>query len=114
MIETATTKQHDVQKNCEEVIITFTSNLNPDIKPTRIDPELVNKELMMLSLAMEKKYPDVNQTEKSTFQHAPPGRTPIMTAYNLETSVQKFLQASSNKQLNKTKPRCQNYRCHIH
>ena len=58
-------------------------------KPTRIDPELANEELMILFLAMEKKYSDVNQIETTTFQHAPPGRAPIMAAYNLEPSTPK-------------------------
>ena len=73
MIKTTTTKQHAAQKHCDKVIINFTSKLNPDFKPTRINPELANKELMMLSLAMEKNYLDLNQTGTTTFQHAPSG-----------------------------------------
>ncbi len=89
MIETTTTKQHAAQKYCDEVIKHFTSELNPDFKPTRIDSELANEELMMLSLAMEKKYPDVDQNNITTFQNAPPGRAPLMTAYNLAPCVTK-------------------------
>ena len=62
LIETTTAKQHTAQKHCDETIIFFTSDLNLDFKPTRIDSELANQELMMISLAMEKNYPDVIQT----------------------------------------------------
>ncbi len=89
LIETTTTKQHAAQKHCDEVITNFTSELNPDFKPTRIDPELTNEELMMLSLAMEKNYPDANQNETTNFQNAPPGRAPLMAAYNLAPSAPK-------------------------
>ena len=56
LIETITTKQHAAQKHCDEVITNFTSDLNPDFKPTRIDPELASEELMMQYLEMGKVY----------------------------------------------------------
>ena len=89
LIETTSAKQHNAQKHCDEVITNFTSDFQTDSTPTRINPDLANEELMMMSLAMEKKCPDLNQKETTAFQHAPPGRAPIMAAYNLEPSVQK-------------------------
>ncbi len=89
LIETTSAKQYNAQKHCDEVITNFTSDFQTDSTPTRINPDLANEELMMMSIAMEKKYPDLNQKETTAFQHAPPGRAPIMAAYNLEPSVQK-------------------------
>ena len=79
-----------MKKHCDKVITISQVIEIQTSKPTRIDPELANEELMILFLAMEKKYSDVNQIETTTFQHAPPGRAPIMAAYNLESSAPDF------------------------
>ena len=71
-------RNNNAQKHCDKGITNFTSDFQTDSTPTGIDPDLVSKELMMTSLAMEKKYPDLNQIEKTATQHAPQGQVPII------------------------------------
>ena len=62
MIETTTVKQYNAQKYSDGLIANLTNDFQTDSRFTRFDLDLANEESIRVSLEMDKKYLDHNQT----------------------------------------------------